>query len=134
MEKVQFQIESTLPELKDLDTKGLFTRGELGQITARRTKWETALVKRVARREDYLGYAQYEAGLERLRRARVKRLGMDKAGVPRSISGHSIVRRVLYILRRATDKFPYDLGVWLAYVDYARSEGMTKVVLQGLTT
>jgi U3 small nucleolar RNA-associated protein 6 len=134
MEKVQFQIESTLPELKDLDRAGLFTRTELGAITARRTKWETALVKRVARVEDYLGYARYEISLEKLRRARYKRLGLEKSGAERGVSSYSIVRRALYILRRATDKFPYDLGVWLAYVDYARSEGMTKVVLQGLTT
>ncbi|KAJ9102915.1 hypothetical protein QFC20_004881 [Naganishia adeliensis] len=134
MEKVQFQIESTLPELKDLSTKGLFTRTELGTITARRKKFETSLIKRVPVKQDFLDYAQYEIGLEKLRRARYKRLGLDKSAQPRSVSSYSIVRRVLYILRRATDKFPYDLGVWMAYIDYARSEGMTKVVLQGLTT
>lgn len=134
MEKVQFQIESTLPELKDLSTKGLFTRTELGTITARRKKFETALIKRVPVKQDFIDYAQYEIGLEKLRRARYKRLGLDKSAQPRSVSSYSIVRRALYILRRATDKFPYDLGVWMAYIDYARSEGMTKVVLQGLTT
>ncbi len=59
--------------------------------------------------------------------------GLDKNGSARSISSYSIPRRVTYILRRATQKFSYDIAVWLAYVDYARSEKMTKVVQIGLT-
>jgi U3 small nucleolar RNA-associated protein 6 len=74
MEKVHFQLESTLPELRDLEEKGLFTRAELRQITLRRTKHESDLVKRAGKPEDYLKYAEYEIGLERLRRIRWKRL------------------------------------------------------------
>ncbi|KAJ9110999.1 hypothetical protein QFC22_006644 [Naganishia vaughanmartiniae] len=133
MEKVEFQLEATLPELKDLDEKGLFTRTELAQITARRKKFETALVKRVAKRDDYMAYAAYEIGLEKLRRARYKRLGLDKSPQPRSVSSYSIPRRIVYILRRATEKFGYEVGVWVAYVEYARGEGMGKVVREGLT-
>jgi hypothetical protein len=245
MEKVHFQLESTLPELRDLEEKGLFTKQELRQITLKRTKYESALVKRAGKPEDYLDYAKYEIGLEKLRRLRWKRLrewscevvgcrvpsllfcavspclcfsvpsllhslartisnaflssslpsflpsfflsffstfshrflflllplvsllfllslsrlisflpicslasalppsslrnnlflylGMDKSQQPRSISSHSIPRRILYILRRSTEKFPTDTRSWLAYVDYAKSEGMNKIVVSGLT-
>lgn len=53
---------------------------------------------------------------------------------PPSASTYSIPRRTLYILKRATAKFPGDLAVWLAYVEYAAREGMTKVVAKGLNS
>ena len=80
MEKVHFQLESTLPELLDLEEKGLFTKQELRQITLKRTKFESALIKRSGRPEDYLKYAEYEIGLERLRRLRWKRLSEFACG------------------------------------------------------
>lgn len=74
MEKVQFQLESTLPELKDLYDKGLFSRSEIDTITKRRTVFETALIRRVTRKEDFFRYAEYEINLERLRKVRWKKL------------------------------------------------------------
>jgi U3 small nucleolar RNA-associated protein 6 len=40
----------------------------------RRTAFETALVRRIAKKNDYLRYAAYEMGLEALRKKRVERL------------------------------------------------------------
>ena len=40
----------------------------------KRTAFETALVRRVAKKGDFLRYAAYEMGLESLRRKRVERL------------------------------------------------------------
>ncbi|RSH93825.1 U3 snoRNP protein [Saitozyma podzolica] len=134
MEKVQFQLESTLPELKDLHEKGLFSKNEIDQITRRRTALETSLVRRVTRKEDFFKYAEYEINLEKLRRVRWKRLGYDRNPPPPSASTFSLPRRVLYILKRATQKFPGDLAVWLAYVEYASREGMRKVVAKGLNS
>lgn len=74
MEKVQFQLESTLPELKDLYEKGLFSKHEIDQITKRRTQFETALIRRVTRKDDFFKYAEYEINLERLRKVRWKKL------------------------------------------------------------
>jgi U3 small nucleolar RNA-associated protein 6 len=42
----------------------------------RRTAFETALIRRVARKADFLRYASYEMGLEQLRRKRVERTSM----------------------------------------------------------
>ncbi|ORY29987.1 U3 small nucleolar RNA-associated protein 6-domain-containing protein [Naematelia encephala] len=134
MEKVQFQLEATLPELKDLYEKGLFTKTEINQITRRRTALETALVRRVTRKEDFFRYAEYEINLERLRRVRWKRLKYDLNPPPPSASSYSLPRRTLYILKRATIKFPSDLAVWLAYIEYASRERMHKVVTKGLNS
>ena len=40
----------------------------------RRTSYETALVRRVAKKGDFLRYISYEMGLEQLRRKRVERM------------------------------------------------------------
>jgi U3 small nucleolar RNA-associated protein 6 len=41
----------------------------------RRTAFETALVRRVAKKSDFLRYIGYELGLDRLRVKRMERLG-----------------------------------------------------------
>lgn len=46
------------------------------QILKKRTQFETALVRRVAKKSDFLRYAAYEMGLEQLRRKRLQRLSM----------------------------------------------------------
>lgn len=95
MEKVQFQLEATLPELRDLHEKGLFTKvslatvdplchrcseradaqHEIDQITRRRTNYETSLIRQKTRKDDFFKYAEYEINLERLRKVRWKRMG-----------------------------------------------------------
>ncbi|WVQ77662.1 hypothetical protein IAR50_007350 [Cryptococcus sp. DSM 104548] len=132
MDKVQFQLESTLPELKDLHEKGLFTKNEINEITRRRTAFESALIRRIQRKEDFFRYAQYEINLERLRRVRWRKLRYHINPPPPSASTYSIQRRTLYILKRATSKFPQDMSVWLTYIQYASREGMRKVVGQGI--
>ncbi|WRT67398.1 uncharacterized protein IL334_004369 [Kwoniella shivajii] len=133
MDKVQFQLEATLPELKDLYEKGLFTKSEINHITKKRTAFETSLIRRVTRKEDFFKYAEYEINLERLRKVRWKKLKYHLNPPPPSASTYSLPRRTLYILKRATVKFPGDLATWLAYVEYASREGMRKVVGKGLT-
>jgi U3 small nucleolar RNA-associated protein 6 len=39
----------------------------------------------------------------------------------------------MYILKRATAKYPADLATWLAYIEYAGRERMRKIVSKGLT-
>lgn len=65
-----------LDELKDLVDKGIFTKAETRQILKKRTQFETALVRRVAKKSDFLRYAAYEMSLEQLRRKRIERLSV----------------------------------------------------------
>lgn len=74
MERVYFQQEQMLDELKDLIDKGLFTEQEIKVIMKKRTAFETALVRRIAKKSDFVRYAAYEMGLEQLRRKRRERL------------------------------------------------------------
>lgn len=66
-----------LAELKDLGEKGLFSPAEIKQIIQKRTAFETALVRRIPNKNDYLRYAAYEMGLEALRRKRATRMSVS---------------------------------------------------------
>ena len=53
----------------------LTSKIEINQITKRRTQFESNLIKKGNSKEDFFRYAEYEIGLETLRRVRWKRLG-----------------------------------------------------------
>ncbi|RDB24910.1 U3 small nucleolar RNA-associated protein 6 [Hypsizygus marmoreus] len=126
MERVQFQQEQMLDELKDLVEKNLFTEKETKQIVKKRTGFETALVRRVAKKSDFLRYATYEMGLEQLRRKRVERTKLEP-GLP-SISDYALVRRQFHIFERAIKKFKSDVGLWIQYIQVAKREGARALV------
>ncbi|KAH9032469.1 U3 small nucleolar RNA-associated protein 6-domain-containing protein [Lactarius pseudohatsudake] len=121
MERVQFQQEQMLAELKDLCEKGLFSSSEIKHILKKRTAFEMALVRRIPNKNDYLRYAAYEMGLEALRRKRAARLKIPKS--PPSISDYALTRRQFHIFERALQKFKSDVSLWLQYLRLAQREG-----------
>lgn len=95
-ETVQFYLEQMVPELEDFEQKGLFTKvpfryfydskrfaywpgrqeqAEIKAIVKKRTNFEYALKRRIAKKIDFLRYIEYEMNLEALRKKRKARLG-----------------------------------------------------------
>lgn len=118
----------------------LFVQDEVRQIVKKRAAFEAALIRRVARKSDYLKYISYEMGLETLRRKRVKRLRespnaspffnslniipvLDLTGGPPTVSDFALVRKQFYVFERAVAKFKGDLGLWVQYILLAKKEG-----------
>ncbi|KAH7888620.1 U3 small nucleolar RNA-associated protein 6-domain-containing protein [Phlebopus sp. FC_14] len=126
MERVQFQQEQMLSELKDLVQKGLFTQAETKQIMKKRTQFETALVRRVAKKSDFLRYAAYEMSLEQLRRKRIQRMKLPKTKT--TISDYALVRRQYQIFERALRRFKSDVALWIQYIQVAKREGARALV------
>ncbi|EMD33556.1 hypothetical protein CERSUDRAFT_98123 [Gelatoporia subvermispora B] len=126
MERVQFQQEQMLAELKDLVNKGLFTQKEIKQIMIKRTAFETALVRRIPRKADFLRYVAYEMQLEALRKKRIARLKPERAAP--SISDYALVRRQFHIFERALKRFKGDIGLWVQYIQLAKKEGARVLV------
>ncbi|KAF8160946.1 U3 small nucleolar RNA-associated protein 6-domain-containing protein [Crassisporium funariophilum] len=126
MERVQFQQEQMLNELKDLVEKNLFTEKETKQIMKQRTAYETSLVRRIAKKADFLRYASYEMALEQLRRKRVERMKLPPA--PATVSDYALVRRQFHIFERAVRKFKSDVGLWVQYIQVAKKEGARALV------
>lgn len=115
-----------LAELKDLVQKSLFNQSEVKQIVKKRTQFETALVRRIPKKSDFLRYAAYEMNLEQLRRKRVERLKLEKTAP--SISDYALVRRQFQIFERALKKFKSDVGLWIQYIQVAKREGARSLV------
>ncbi|KAJ3891268.1 U3 small nucleolar RNA-associated protein 6-domain-containing protein [Lentinula edodes] len=126
MERVQFQQEQMLDELKDLVDKKVFTVAETKQIMKQRSIHEATLVRRVAKKSDFLRYASYEMGLEHLRRKRVERLKIPKT--PVTVSDFALVRRQFHIFERALKRFKSDVGLWIEYIQLAKKEGARSLV------
>ncbi|TFK25525.1 U3 snoRNP protein [Coprinopsis marcescibilis] len=126
MERVQFQQEQMLPELRDLVERSLFTQKEIKHIIKQRTTFESALVRRVAKKADYIRYISYEMDLELLRRKRLERLDLPKA--PSSISDYAFVRRQFLVFERALKRFKSDVGLWSQYIQVAKREGARALV------
>ncbi|PVG02629.1 hypothetical protein CPB86DRAFT_794033 [Serendipita vermifera] len=125
MERVQYSLESSLPELKDLQANGIFSSHEIKEIIKRRTNFEQQLVRRQPRKKDFLEYIEYEMALERLRKKRTERL---KTPLPHSISSHSVLQRQFSIFERVTRKFKGDIRLWVQYIEVAKREGAGNLV------
>ncbi|KAJ3984445.1 U3 small nucleolar RNA-associated protein 6-domain-containing protein [Lentinula detonsa] len=115
-----------LDELKDLVDKKVFTVAETKQIMKQRSTFEAALVRRIAKKADFLRYASYEMDLEHLRRKRVERLKIPKA--PVTVSDFALVRRQFHIFERALKRFKSDVGLWIEYIQLAKKEGARSLV------
>ncbi|KAI9773425.1 MAG: U3 snoRNP protein [Geoglossum simile] len=125
-DKARFYLEQSVPELRELERKKIFTRSEITSITKKRSDFEHILNARGSQPSDYARYAEFEMNLESLRRKRVKRLGIKS-------SYHSGPRRIFFVLDRATRRFCGDLGLWMQYIEYARKEKANKRLLQIFT-
>ncbi|QRV82646.1 U3 small nucleolar RNA-associated protein 6 [Ceratobasidium sp. AG-Ba] len=126
MERVHYHQEQMLPELKEFEEKGIFSQLETRAILKQRTVYETALIRRVALKSDYIKYLNYEITLEALRKKRVERLSAVESKT--SLSDYSIVRRQFYILERAVRKFKNDVSLWIHYIELAKSNNARGLV------
>lgn len=120
MERVEFEQEQMVEELKEFEKKGIFSKEEVKEIMRKRRGFEMKLVRRVANKNDFLKYAGYEMELERLRKKRMERLKIAK-------SGHDHAKRQIHIFERAVGKFKGDVGLWMEYFELAKREGARRL-------
>ncbi|KAH3673065.1 hypothetical protein WICMUC_003898 [Wickerhamomyces mucosus] len=129
MSKARYYLEQTVPELEDLQNKGLFTKQEITQIMRRRTDFEHRLNSRGSKVRDYLQYVEFESNLEKLRKKRYTRL--SKVGLINtkpSISDWANERRILFIYDRSIQKFPNDFLLWENYLNFAKKQKLFKKI------
>ena len=102
-------MEDMVPELEDLQKRGLASAREVRQLAKRRERLEYAIAKPGAARDDFLRYLQLELNLASLVACRRKRLSMPRRGA----SDWNIRKRVHFIFHRATRRFKGDERLWL---------------------
>lgn len=130
-DRVRFYLEGSVKELKDLKQRGIFEQNELSHIMKRRTEYEHRLLSRKVKPEDFLAYAKFEIQADRLRMLRIKRL---RLGTKKSISDWAGSRRINFILERGTKRFPANLKLWMALIDYAHKQKSVNVVNRALAS
>ncbi|KAK3815275.1 MAG: U3 small nucleolar RNA-associated protein 6-domain-containing protein [Benniella sp.] len=122
---VQFYMEEMIPEMRDLEQKGIFSKKEIASILKKREKFEYALKRRISKKADFLRYIEYEMNLEELRKKRRARM-VIKAKM--SISDYAGPRRIYFIYRRCLTKFKGDISIWLQYINYAKKTGASRTL------
>ena len=144
-DSVQRYLESTVPELKDLQKRRIFTADEIKSIIKRRTEFEYSMrrrgIDRHEKRQIVRQYVDYESSLEQLRKLRKRKLdklykeemneeyeklaALLNSNRKNRISEYSIVRRIHYIYDRALSSWlAGDEQMWLEYIKYARSNNV----------
>lgn len=126
-DKARYALEKSIPELEDLEKKGLFKRKEINMIVRRRTDFEHRIAGRGSKPADFLAYVKFEKNVDRLRAKRYARMKEHIDRTP-SVSSWSIPQRILFVFQRGTNKFPSSMELWAAYLKYARKQESVKVV------
>lgn len=128
-EKVRYYLEQSVPELEDLQNKGLFEKQEITMIMRRRTDFEHRIQGRGSSTRDFIKYAEFESNLEKLRKKRYTRLSkVGLVDIKPSISDWAGIRRILFIYQRGTFKYPNNLQLWSNYLNFAKENGAIKVI------
>ncbi len=140
-ESVQFHLERMVPELRDLEERGVFTPAEIQAIVRERTTHEYAIHRRVGKRSDHLRYIEYELNLDRLRRKRKARFHLDvepgsaaagaagsEAAGGVSLSDVAGLRRIHGLYQKALRKWKGDVDLWVQYLTWCKETSSTRVL------
>lgn len=117
MERVHFEQEHFLSDLKQLVQKEILTPKEAKTVLHRRSELERALVRRVPHKSDFLRYIDYERSLDKLCRIRATKTNTK--------APHT---RQFHIFERALKKFKDDVGLWIQYIQLAENHGARSLV------
>lgn len=142
MERVQYSLERTLPQLRVLDEYSLLTRDELRSVTSQRQDFEARLIRRKAIKDDFVNYLAFEHDLNALivlrARARAREAAeraregdQDRSKhLPRTFFSRQAAAysaQCVAIFERLVRKFRWDVDAWERYLTWAKSRKMRVV-------
>lgn len=135
---MQYKLERMVNELEDLESRGIFSRGEIAEIVKQRRKFEYRLKRPSPLKQDYLAYIDYEKSLDALRllrRKAVARQLKEKGNkkTKKSVSDFAGISRIIEIYRLATNRFKGDIQLWFKFLEFCRERRnghMKKVLAQ----
>lgn len=125
MDRVQYQLERSVPQLQLLDENNVFSKEQLRSITTQRQTFEGRLLRRGPDKKDYLRYAEFERNLADLINVKANRIGLPRAFHRDNATHHT--GHIIAIYERLVLKFKYDVDAWLQYIAFAKSRKMRVV-------
>ncbi|CCF50629.1 hypothetical protein NDA11_004527 [Ustilago hordei] len=125
MERVQYQLERSVPQLQLLDENNVFTKEQLRSITTQRQTFEGRLLRRGPDKQDFLRYADFERNLADLINVKANRIGLPRSFHRDNAAIHT--GHIIAIYERLVLKFKYDVDAWQQYIAFAKSRKMPVV-------
>lgn len=125
MERVQYQLERSVPQLQLLDENGVFSKEQLRSITTQRQTFEGRLLRRGPDKNDFLRYADFERNLADLINLKANRIGLPRSFHRDNAAAHT--GHIVAIYERLVLKFKYDVDAWQQYIAFAKSRKMRVV-------
>ncbi|SJX64113.1 related to UTP6-U3 snoRNP protein [Sporisorium reilianum f. sp. reilianum] len=125
MERVQYQLERSVPQLQLLDDNNVFSKDQLRSITSQRQTFEGRLLRRGPDKNDFLRYAEFERNLADLINVKANRIGLPRSFHRDNAAAHT--GHIVAIYERLVLKFKYDVDAWQQYIAFAKSRKMRVV-------
>ncbi|OAA65361.1 U3 small nucleolar RNA-associated protein 6 [Niveomyces insectorum RCEF 264] len=119
-DKARFYLERTVPQLREFESKEIFTKDEIRTLVRKRTDFERLILSPGSQPSDFLTYIAWEQSLENLRAKRCLRLRIKKS------TGHSGQARILQTFERGVNRHPGSAILWRRYLEYAAQVKATK--------
>ncbi|KAI1344359.1 U3 small nucleolar RNA-associated protein 6-domain-containing protein [Xylariaceae sp. FL0016] len=119
-EKARFYLERAVPQLREFESKAIFSPDEIRSLVRKRTDYEHLVLSPGNKPTDWINYVAWEKSLEALRAKRCRRLEV------RTSSKHTGQGRIFSILERAVSRHPASVDLWKEYLAYARDVKATK--------
>ncbi|RKP07540.1 U3 small nucleolar RNA-associated protein 6-domain-containing protein [Thamnocephalis sphaerospora] len=126
---VQHYLEDMVPELENLEERGIISKAERISIVKKRTRFEYSLRRRQPHKIDFLRYIEYEMNLDTLIKKRRGRMEFKNKELRKFSRGDLAGRRrISLIFERAVRRFHGDISLWLQYAEYARQSDSPRVL------
>ncbi|RDA86349.1 hypothetical protein CP532_4304 [Ophiocordyceps camponoti-leonardi (nom. inval.)] len=112
-EKARFYLERSVPQLREWEEKGIFSKDEIRTIVQKRNDFEHRVLSPGNKPSEWSSYAKWEQSLEALRTKRCKRLKVRHMN-----SAYAGQSRVMAIYERSVNKYPSSGELWYEYLAY----------------
>ncbi|RDA92731.1 hypothetical protein CP533_1406 [Ophiocordyceps camponoti-saundersi (nom. inval.)] len=126
-EKARFYLERSVPQLREWEEKGIFSKAsplrcdEIRTIVQKRNDFEHRVLSPGNKPSEWSSYAKWEQSLETLRTKRCKRLKIRQMN-----SAYAGQSRVMTIYERSVNKHPSSGELWYEYLAYLAAIKATK--------
>ncbi|UNI17490.1 U3 snoRNP protein [Purpureocillium takamizusanense] len=120
-EKARFYLERSVPQLREWEDKGVFSKDEIRNIVQKRNDYEHRVLSPGNKPAEWSSYAKWEQSLEALKSKRCKRLKIRHLN-----SAHAGQGRVLAIYERSVNRHPASGELWREYLAYTAGVKATK--------
>mmetsp|Transcript_16669 Transcript_16669/g.34242 ORF Transcript_16669/g.34242 Transcript_16669/m.34242 type:complete len:289 (-) Transcript_16669:315-1181(-) len=118
-------LDASAQELLELVRLGLLTEEEQHELVRRRRFFESRLLRRDVRREDFLKYIAYELQLQLLLRKRSVRTQL----APKKAKhvDLAMTRRIIHLYDRSVRRLRFDADLWLQYARHCARNSSSRV-------